>query len=100
LLFSDGHADFYQPEAEPKGEAASMDLALATGRGPELVTNIEGRRPLVRDEDVAVLGFRDTEDAAEHGSQPLAAGIFALPLEEFRRLGAEAAAQRALDHLT
>jgi len=31
LLFIDGHADFYQPEVEPKGEAASMDLAFATG---------------------------------------------------------------------
>ena len=46
LLFVDGHADFFQPEAEPKGEAASMDLALATGHGPEKLTNIEGRRPL------------------------------------------------------
>ncbi|MGI9017559.1 MAG: arginase family protein [Euzebya sp.] len=36
LLFLDGHADFYQPEAEPGGEAASMDLALVTGRGPEI----------------------------------------------------------------
>lgn len=26
LLFIDGHADFYQPEAEPKGEGASMEL--------------------------------------------------------------------------
>ena len=26
LLFLDGHADFYQPEAEPTGEAASMGL--------------------------------------------------------------------------
>ena len=33
LLFVDGHTDFYQPTAEPTGEAASMDLALATGRG-------------------------------------------------------------------
>jgi arginase len=36
LLFLDGHADFYQPEAEPTGEAASMELALVTGRGPDL----------------------------------------------------------------
>jgi arginase len=34
LLFLDGHADFYQPEAEPTGEAASMELGFATGRGP------------------------------------------------------------------
>jgi arginase len=33
LLFLDGHADSYQPSAEPAGEAASMDLALATGPG-------------------------------------------------------------------
>jgi len=69
LLFLDGHADFYQPDAEPNGEAASMDLALATGRGPLAITNIEERRPLVRDEDVVVLGRRDAVDADEHGSQ-------------------------------
>ncbi|MET0412249.1 MAG: arginase family protein [Polyangiaceae bacterium] len=100
LLFLDGQADFYQPEAEPKGEAASMDLALATGRGPAIVTDIEGRRPLVRDEDVVVLGFRDAEDAAEHGSQPLAPDIRALTLGDVRRLGAAAAARTALAHLT
>ena len=38
LLFVDGHADFYHPEANPNGEAASMDLAFATGRGPEVLT--------------------------------------------------------------
>jgi arginase len=69
LLFLDGHTDFYQPEAEPNGEAASMDLALATGRGPTVVTNLEGLRPLVRDEDVVAFAFRDGEQAAEYGSQ-------------------------------
>jgi arginase len=52
LLFIDGHADFYQPDAEPHGEAASMDLALATGRGPSIVADLEGRGPLVLDCDV------------------------------------------------
>ena len=34
LFFIDGHADFYQPEAEPNGEVASMDLAVVSGRDP------------------------------------------------------------------
>lgn len=34
LLFIDGQADFFQPEADPYGEAASMDLAFVTGHGP------------------------------------------------------------------
>src|SRR5262249_40606216 len=71
LLFLDGHADFYQPAAT-NGEAASMDLALATGHGPELLTNLEGSRPLIRDEDVVAFGFRDLHEQRKFGSQPLA----------------------------
>jgi arginase len=99
LLFIDGHADFYQPEANINGEAASSDLALATGRGPAAMTTFEGHHPLVRDEDVVVLGFRDAEEAAGYGSQPLPTAIRAIDLSEFRRLGANDAARTALAHL-
>jgi arginase len=99
LLFLDGHADFYQPQAEPTGEAASMELALVTGRGPDLVTDLEGRRPLLRDEDVVVLGVRDADHAAAEGSRPLAPTIHALDLPSVRALGAERAARDALAHL-
>jgi arginase len=99
LLFLDGHADFYQPAAEPTGEAASMELALATGRGPEIVTDLEGRRPLVRDEDTVVFGFRDAELAAAEGSQPLAPTLHALNLRLVHERGVERAAGDALAHL-
>ena len=101
LLFLDGHADFYQPEAEPNGEAASMDLALVTGRGPDLVTNLEGRHPLVRDEDVTLLAHRDTADAQSHGSQRVEeTGIGVINLDALRECGATATAKRALERLT
>jgi arginase len=99
LLFIDGHADFYQPEVNPNGEAASMDLAFATGRGPELLTNIEGLRPLVRDEDVVAFGFRDAQEQHEYGSQPLPPALLALDLQEVRRLGIKQSSQRAVEHL-
>jgi arginase len=54
LLFIDGHADFYQPAANPNGEAASMDLAFVTGYGPSPLTDLEGRGPLVGVEDVGM----------------------------------------------
>jgi arginase len=101
LLFLDGHADFYQPEAEPNGEAASMDLALATGRGPAAVTDIEGQRPLVRDEDVVVLGRRDADDAEKHGSQRIEdTPIDLIDLMSVRREGCQAAAVRAVTRLS
>jgi arginase len=62
LLHLDGHADFWHPSQEPRGEAASLDLALVTGRGPALVADLEGLSPLVRDENVVQLGYRSTEN--------------------------------------
>jgi arginase len=100
LLFIDGHADFYQPEAEPNGEAASMDLALATGRGPGVVADLEGRGPLVFDEDVVVLGRRDAEEAERAGSQRIEdTAIAVLDLPAVRHRGARSAAHDALERL-
>lgn len=101
LLFIDGHADFYQPEAEPAGEAASMDLALATGRGPAVVTEFDDAAPLVRDEDVVQFARRDADEAAEAGSRRIEdTGITVLDLPEVRARGAGRAASDALDALT
>ncbi|MPY61590.1 arginase family protein [Streptomyces spongiae] len=99
LLFLDGHTDFYQPSAEPNGEAASMELALATGRGPRLLADLEGRGPLVHDEDVVAFGFRDAAESARAGMQPLPPALHTVDLDGVREPGAEAAARSALDLL-
>ncbi|WP_447724163.1 arginase family protein [Sphingomonas koreensis] len=100
LLFIDGNADFFQPEAEPNGEGASMDLAFATGHGPALLTDIGGRGPLVRSADVVAFGYRDHADQAEYHSQPLPPDLRTYDLPALRRLGVEAAARAAVEHLT
>ncbi|MER7665339.1 arginase family protein [Streptomyces sp. NPDC096193] len=99
LLFLDGHTDFYQPAAEPNGEAASMELALATGRGPGVLTDPEGLRPLVRDEDVVAFGFRDTAESTEAGMQPLPPELHAVGLDAVRAVGADEAAREAVGRL-
>ncbi|GAA1503312.1 arginase family protein [Streptomyces albidochromogenes] len=99
LLFLDGHTDFYQPAAEPTGEVASMELALATGRGPLPLADLEGLGPLVRDEDVVALGFRDGAESAEAGMQPLPPLLHAVGLDAVRADGAATAARRAVGRL-
>jgi arginase len=97
LLHVDGHADFCHPSQDPVGEAASLDLALVTGRGPEIVTDLEGRGPLVRDEDTAQLGYRaKTLDRflEEHIRDT---AITVVDLEDIRRRGIEAGTQEALE---
>jgi arginase len=99
LLFIDGHADFYQPEVNPNGEAASMELAFATGHGPALLCDLEGRGPLVRSEDVVAFGFRDLEEQRTYGSQPLPADLLAFDLQTVRRRGISQAAATAVQHV-
>ncbi|RPJ38195.1 MAG: arginase family protein [Planctomycetaceae bacterium] len=100
LFYIDGHSDFYQPEAEPNGEVASMGLAIVSGRGPDVITDIDGLKPLARDEDIVAFGFRDTEQQRKYGSQDIrAAGIHSFDLEQIRASGVTAAAKQAIGKL-
>jgi arginase len=58
LLFIDGHSDLLTPAESETGGVAGMDLAIATGTGPKLLTDIEGKEPYLRSEDVVVFGYR------------------------------------------
>lgn len=97
LFFIDGHADFYQPEASITGEAADMDLALISGRGPELVTNLENQQPYMQDEDIILYGQRDRRETIEAGSQQVAdTPIHVYELETIRQKGVEQSCRTAL----
>ena len=101
LLYIDGDADFYQPQVNPlSGAASASDLAFATGYGPDVVTDIESRRPLIRADDVVVFACRDAADRERRGCQPLPAGLLVIDRDRVRRLGAGAAAREAVRYLT
>jgi arginase len=71
LIFLDAHADFYEPGTSVTGEVADMDLAIITGRGPEILTNINNLQPYTKDENVIHLGQRDWEETKNYGSQDI-----------------------------
>jgi arginase len=101
LLYVDGDADFYQPEVNPlDGAASASDLAFATGRGPDIVCDLEQRRPLVRDDDVVVFACRDAADRDRRNCQPLPEAMTVIDRERVRQLGVAAAARDAVAHLT
>jgi arginase len=100
LFFIDGHADFYQPEASLTGEVADMDLAIVSGRGPDILTDIEGLKPLVLDKDVVVFGCRDRDQAASYGSQDVyKTNMHIFDLEKVLILGIRHAASLAIEKL-
>jgi arginase len=71
LFFLDAHADFYEPEKSTTGEAADMDLAIITGRGPDLLNDAQIKPPYVKDEHVFHIGQRDLEETKKFGSQDI-----------------------------
>ncbi|MEV7995569.1 arginase family protein [Streptomyces sp. NPDC086077] len=62
LAAVDASADFRHPgNSDRVGAAGGEELALATGRGQEDLTNLEGLKPYLRDEDVRLFGIRDDD---------------------------------------
>jgi arginase len=79
LVYLDGHADFATPEESRTGSVASMDLALAVGRGDSPLARLSAAGPLVRGSDVVLAGRRDQAEAW-YGHHALGdSGILDLP---------------------
>lgn len=100
LLFLDAHSDFYTPGTSPTGEVADMDLAILTGRGPELLTNIDGLRPYVKEENVVHIGQRDQEETIRYDAPDIRkTGIQCISLAAIREKGLESSMHDVLYHI-
>ncbi|WP_411137816.1 arginase family protein [Streptomyces sp. C10] len=99
VAYLDGHGDFRHPGnvavSGPVGAAAGEGVAQITGRGQADLTDLDGLRPYVRDEDVCVLGIRDADEDQE---ELTGLGISHAPVGEIRRRGPEAVAREVLTH--
>lgn len=93
LVFLDGHSDFATPERSGTHGAAGMDLALAVGRGPPLLSALAPDGPLVDPGSVVHLGMREEDPELR------ASGIPVLDLAEIERRGPRATAGEVLDRL-
>ncbi len=79
LAYLDGHADFATPAESRTGSVASMCLGLAVGRSQSPLARLAGQGPLVRPDDVALVGRRD-EDEPWYGHDALhASAVLDLP---------------------
>lgn len=100
LFFIDGHADFYRPEESPTGEVADMDLAIVSGHGPDILSNLDDLKPLVMEQDIVVFGYRDAAQSAQYECQDIKKPTVmnTLELTDVQRLGLNAASL-AIDRL-
>lgn len=100
LLFIDGHSDFYFTRKPRVMAAAGMDLALATGHGPDALAGIDGLKPYVREDDTVVFAYRDfgTPDEVET-ERFLGAAFERHPIDDVRKRGIATSMRDALRRL-
>lgn len=97
LFFIDGHRDFLTPETSQTGGAAGMDVALVTGRGPNLLTDINNLKPYFQDADVVIFGYRDVEDPTTDPSHAIfETAITLFDLDHARHIGIRQTASEGL----
>jgi len=100
LFFIDGHADFYQPGVSPSGETADMELGFIVGRGPDVLANIENKKPLVDESDTVLFGFRDEQLIKQVGGDDVrATRIHCVSLADTRWYGFNNTVERSIAKL-
>ncbi len=97
LLWIDAHADFNTPASSPSGNVHGMSLAVACGRGLNDLVHVPRRVPMVREDDVFLLGARDV-DPGERASLK-SSRLRWLNTRQWRERGAIATVEQACDEL-
>jgi arginase family enzyme len=99
LWFVDGHADFYDGESSPTGEAADMELAILTGHAGSALLGPAG--PRLDPAAVVLMGHRPDDLGADVAFENarLDSAIDAVTAPQIRELGPGRVAERALARL-
>jgi arginase len=98
LLFVDGHEDSYDPKKSLNGEAADMELGLATGFTklagvPELAAEL----PIVDPHEIVLIGARDRAQVESEGHASIGTRVIVLDDTELRAAGVESTVLRWLE---
>lgn len=101
VVYIDAHSDCQTPAISQTGGVAGMPLAMATGRGPAPLTDLEGRRPYIAEDDAVLVGVSDLFDViGDTEKRVTETRIRVHDLAAVRARGALAVAQSALTHMT
>ncbi|WP_200411895.1 arginase family protein [Virgibacillus salexigens] len=65
LIHIDAHPDYYHKGNRDRAVVAGMDLAIVTGKGTDILTNLENRKPYIRSDHSLTFGFRESDPEQE-----------------------------------
>jgi len=81
-VYLDGHPDFHTPETTKSGYFSGMGLAVAVGFGPDELTHLSNRFPIVNPQNVLLAGPRSANIDQTEISDLTKAGLRTIFLKE------------------
>lgn len=97
VLWIDAHADFNTPETTLSGNIHGMALAALLGEGYPELTGIGRPGPLLKPEDVVLIGIRDLDSGERERLR--ASGVTVYTMRDIDERGIGAVLREALDRL-
>ena len=92
LMMLDGHTDYRVPSSSSSGEPADLETAVLTGVGPNQLTSMFGKVPLIDPHDIVVAGYREPDMIKDSKIRHVSA-------KNLQRTGPGSLAQRELERL-
>ena len=97
VLWLDAHGDYNTPESSPSGNIHGMPLAVLLGRGDEQLVQLARPGPVLRPQDVAVVGLRQLDPRERQALKR--SGVTLLTMRDVDERGASEVAREALARL-
>lgn len=94
VIWIDAHADMNTPESSPSGNVHGMPLACCIGSGPRELTHLAGHVPMVRPENVALVGLRSIDEMERLNVR--GTGVRAFTMRDIDEQGMTAVISRAI----
>jgi arginase len=94
VIWIDAHADMNTPESSPSGNVHGMPLACCIGNGPRELTGLAGTIPMVRPENVALVGLRSVDDLEKYNVRET--GVHAFTMRDIDERGMRSVIEQAI----
>lgn len=98
VIWYDSHSDVNTADTSPSGNIHGMALAVAMGYGHPALAGLNGMRPKIRPEHVAIVGARSLDPGEQRFLKEK--GIAVYTMHEIDRLGISRVMEQALETVT
>ena len=94
VIWIDAHADMNTPESSPSGNVHGMPLACCIGNGPNELIGLAGHIPMVRPDNVALVGLRSIDEIERLNVRDT--GVHAFTMRDIDERGMRAVIEEAI----